>query len=142
MRWITMLILGGVLALSGCGDDSSGTGGSAGTGGGGGAGGIGDNEAPVITMVAWAPVGACPPSGGGSSDYTVTVTAMDDNTAPMDLTYEGSVGGCDGQIDAPVSTINCPNAALYNGMVVVRDESLASVPVNFAIDVCETGSTP
>ena len=156
MRLIWIMVLGVALALSGCGDDggsggsggSAGTGGTAGSGGSagmngsggeGGSGGVSGNEAPVITSVAWMPDGSC--SNGAASDYTVTVTATDDSTNAADLIYEGSVGGCTGNIDAPVSTINCPNAAPYTGSVVVRDaEGLASVPVNFRIGICESGS--
>lgn len=147
MRLIWTMVLGVALALSGCGDDggsggsggTAGTGGSAGSDGSGGEGGSSGNEAPEIVSVAWMPDGAC--SQGSASDYTVTVTATDDSTDAADLIYEGSVGGCTGDIDAPVSTINCPNAAPYNGMVVVRDaEGLASVPVNFRIGICESGS--
>ncbi len=150
MRLIWAVVLGGALALSGCGSDggSAGSGGTAGSGGSagmnggggeGGAGGMSNNEAPVISGVAWMPDGAC--SQGSASDYTVTVTASDDSTDAADLVYEGSVGGCNFDIDAPVSTINCPNAAPYNGTVVVRDaQGLASEPLNFRIGICETGS--
>jgi hypothetical protein len=108
-------------------------------GGEGGSGGMG-GEAPVITMVAWAPVGSC--SMGTAGDYTVTVTATDADSDPMDLVYEGSVGGCTGAIDAATSTITCPNAAPYNGSVVVEDgDGNASAPAAFTIGICETSST-
>ncbi len=151
MRLIMTLILGGALAISGCSSDdgSGGSGGSGAAGGSGGAGGMGGmggsggggNEAPVITMVTSAPDGSC--SQGTASDYTITVTATDDSTAPGDLVYEGSVAGCQGDIDAASSTIGCPNAAPYQGSVVVRDEGgLASVPVNFTVAICESTTAP
>ncbi len=118
---------------------TGGTAGSSGAGGDGGAGGMNGGEAPVITMVAWAPDGACTP--GTSSDFTVTVTATDADSDAMDLIYDGSVTGCPGDIDAATSTVTCPNAAPYGGTVVVSDgDGNDSEPVNFTIDICETSS--
>lgn len=126
MRWITMLVLGGALALSGCGDDDS-------TGGGGSDG----SEPPIITMIAWETTPTC----SGPTDYTVTVTASDPDTDPGDLIYSGSVSACDGAIDAATSTINCPNVAPYPGTVMVSDpDGNDSAPVAFDIGVCETSS--
>jgi hypothetical protein len=131
----------------GCGSDSgsaAGSGGSAGTGGAGGQGGAGGatgGAAPVITEVQWAPVGSC--AQGTPSDYTVTVTATDADSDQMDLIYDGSVTSCiPGEIDDETSTITCPNAVPYGGMVVVEDDDgNVSTPVNFTIGVCETSST-
>jgi hypothetical protein len=96
-------------------------------------------EAPVITLVEWTPDGAC--QNGAASGYTVTVTATDADSDPIDLIYDGSVAGCNGQIDGATSTIICPNAAPYNGSVVVEDgDGNISNPVNFTIGVCETSS--
>ncbi len=132
MHFVIALVLGGALALSGCGSDGD-------SEGSGGAGGMNGGEAPVITMVAWAPDGACTP--GTASDFTVTVTAKDAGSDPMDLVYEGSVTGCPGDIDGVTSTVNCPNAAPYGGNVVVSDaDGNDSTPVSFTIDVCETSS--
>ena len=147
MRLITAMILGSALALFGCDSDggaggtagTGGTAGSGGTGGSGGSGGMSAGEAPVITMVAWAPVGAC--TGGVGSDYTVTVTATDADSDAADLIYDGSVAGCSGQIDDVTSTISCPNAAPYAGTVVVEDgDGNVSNRVNFTIAVCATDS--
>lgn len=133
MRFIIMMTLGSVLALSGCGND----GGSSGTGGSGGPPGGGGTAPPTITMVAWATTATC----AGPTDYTVTVTASDPDTDAGDLTYSGSVGGCTGALDDAVSTINCPNVALYPGDVIVSDpDGNDSAPVAFDIDVCETSS--
>jgi hypothetical protein len=152
MRFGIALMLVGALAFSGCDSDegsngtagsggTAGAGGTAGSSGAGGAGGMNGGEAPVITMVAWAPDGACTP--GTASDFTVTVTATDADSVPMDLIYDGSVTGCPGDIDGATSTINCPNAFPYAGNVVVSDvDGNDSAPVNFTIDVCETSSAP
>ena len=97
-------------------------------------------EAPVITMVAWAPDGSC--AMGVASDYTVTVTATDADSELMDLIYNGSVTNCSGGIDDVMSTITCPNNAPYAGNVLVTDEDgNESAPVNFTIAVCEPSST-
>jgi len=128
MRLITMWIVGGALASSGCGSSDSGSGGEAGSSGG---------EAPTITMVAWETPQPC----DGATDYTVTVTATDTDTAASDLIYSGGVSACNGRIDAMVSTINCPNIAPYPGTVMVSDpEGNDSLPVAFDIDVCEVAS--
>ena len=124
MRSIVALVLGGALGLVGCGSDS-------GSGGGGGSG----TDEPTITMVAWEAAAGC--TDGARSDVDVTVTATGSGT----LVYSGSVFGCDNPIDAAVSTISCPNVALYQGSVVVTDAGgNASTPVAFDIDVCETDS--
>lgn len=142
MRLMTILILTGALALIGCGSDDGGGAGAGGTGGSGGAGGSGGmngTQPPQITMVAWEPVDAC--TAGIPSDYTVTVTATDPDSDQAELIYDGSVTGCTGQIDDATSTVSCPNAAPYNGSVVVEDaDGNFSNEANFTIGVCETGS--
>jgi hypothetical protein len=97
-------------------------------------------QPPQITLVEWSPDGSC--EAAVTSNYTVTVTASDPDSNPMDLIYDGSVTRCTGEIDDVTSTIRCPNAAPYNGSVVVEDgDGNISTPVNFTIRVCETSST-
>jgi hypothetical protein len=128
MRFIVAVVLGGALALSSCGSDD-----------GSGSGGNGGGDGPTITMAAWETTPGCTPGQG--SNYVVTVTATDPDTAPDDLIYNGSVFGCNGPIDAAVSTISCPNGGLYQGMVIVEDpDANRSTPVAFDINVCETAS--
>ena len=132
MRFIVALVLGGALALIGC-DSDGGSGGSAGSGG------SGDGSAPTITAVAWEAAADC--TSGVLSDYVVTVTATDPDTAPGDLIYTGSVLGCTGPIDAAVSTISCPNVAPYPGTAMVSDpDGNSSSPVVFTVGICETAS--
>jgi len=126
MRFIVALVLGGALALVGCGDDN-------GSGGGGGSSGSG--EAPVITMVEWDTAADC--TAGTGSAYVITVTAEDAETPSEDLTYTGSVTGCPGAIDDVTSTVDCPNAAPYGGMTVVTDDEGNSDTVSFTIGVCD-----
>ncbi len=98
---------------------------------------MGGGATPVITMVEWEPIGAC--SLGTPGEYTVTISATDADGDP--LSYNGSVLGCSGELDAATSTIDCPNAAPYGGTAVVEDDNgNVSVPVDFTVGVCETGS--
>jgi len=132
MRLIETLVLGGALALGGCGDDGS-------SGGSGGSGGTGDGVSPTITMVAWAATPAC--QTNQQSEVVVTITATDPDTGVGALIYSGSVGGCIGPIDGAVSTISCPNVAPYPGTVMVSDpDGNNSVPVAFDVGICETDS--
>ena len=126
MRFFMASILGGALALVGCGGDSG--------SGGGGSGGSG--QSPVITMLEWDTEANC--TVGVESDYTITVTANDPETPAQDLTYDGSVTGCRGEIDDVTSTVVCPNAAPYAGtVVVVDDDGNSSSTVSFRIGVCD-----
>lgn len=127
MRFTISLMVVGALALVGCGDE-----GSDGSGGSGGAGGGGSG--PAITMVAWEAEAGC--ATGVRSDVVVTVTATGGAGA---LTYSGSVGGCEGSIDAAVSTISCPNVATYPGTVMVSDGT-DSTTVSFDVPVCDSSS--
>jgi hypothetical protein len=95
---------------------------------------------PQIMLVEWKPSESCSP-GSSASDYTVTVSATDPDSDPMTFTYEGSVSGCLGQIDAMVSTITCPNSAAWPGSVMVFDgDGNVSDPVNFQMGLCKSGS--
>ena len=124
MRFIVALVLGGALAVAGCGSDSGGAAGSGGSGA----------DGPTITMIAWEATADC--SMGVSSDFIVTVTATGSGT----LTYSGSVGGCEGPIDAAVSTISCPNVAAYPGTAIVTDPEGNSTTVTFQVPICKSGS--
>jgi hypothetical protein len=128
MRFNMALVLGGALALVGCGDSGS-----------AGSGGSGAGSTPTITMVAWAAAAGCVTSQ--PSDVVVTITAIDADTDAGDLIYSGSVGGCEGPINAAVSTISCPNVRPYPGTVMVSDpDGNDSIPVAFTVGVCDTDS--
>ena len=69
------------------------------------------------------------------------MTATDADSGAAELIYDGSVAGCNGQIDDVTSTIAGPNAAPYAGTVVVEDgDGNVSSTVNFTIAVCATDS--
>jgi len=121
-------MLGGALALVGCGDDGDSGGGGGGTG-----------STPTITMVAWEDAADC--VRNAPSDVVITVTATDGDTDAADLIYNGSVSGCTGEIDAAVSTINCPNVSDYPGRVTVSDpDGNNSTQVSFPVPVCASGN--
>ena len=143
MRYLIAFVLTCALTGFGCSDDddngTGGTGGTAGTGGTGGTAGAGGGAAPEITDISWAPVGVC--NSGQSGDYEVLVTAMDPDGSTDDLTYDGSVQGCTGAIDAAASTINCPNAQPYTGSVFVEDlDGNPSAAVEFSVRICADSS--
>lgn len=133
MRFLVIVVLSATLGILGC-DSSSGSAGSGGAGGSGGSGGGGGGQPPVITMLAWDTADDC--VMGTASDYTVTVTAEDPDTPSENLTYDGSVTACTGEIDDVTSTVNCPNNAPYPGMVVVTDGNQSDT-VTFRIGVCD-----
>ena len=129
MRILVTLVLSGTLTIVGCGSDGdSGGGGTGGSGGGG--------ESPIVTMLEWDTAADC--TAGVGSAYMITVTAEDADTPSQDLSYDGSVRGCTGEIDDVTSTVDCPNAAPYAGTVVVTDEKgNPSNTVSFTIGVCD-----
>ena len=131
MRLIVTLVLGGALALVGCGDDE----------GSGGAGGMMGGEAPVITSVTSTPVPPC--VNGTQSDYTITIAAMDVETPADQLTYSGGVpGGCFVNIDARVSTISCVNGGDYPGAIaMVEDPQGNTDSLTFTITRCTENVT-
>ena len=145
MRSIVALVLGGALALVGCGSDTAsggaGSGGSGGSTGTGGAGGMMGGEAPVITSVTSAPVLPC--ANGVPSDYTITIAATDAETPADQLTYSGGVpGGCFGTIDARMSTINCVNGGDYPGAIaMVADPQGNTDSLSFTITRCTENVT-
>jgi hypothetical protein len=96
----------------------------------------GGGQAPMITKVAWEPVGDC--STGTESDHEITVTVEDDSPTDQ-LTFSGSVTSCTGNLDAAVSTVTCPQAAPYNGEVTVADPDGNEDMATFTFGPCETG---
>ena len=150
MRGFLILMLSLTLGVIGCDSSSSnGTGGAGGSGGDGGTGGQagmggsggsgGGDGTPIITEISWEADPGC--AQGESSDVVVTVLATDSDTESRDLIYTGSVGGCQGPLDAEVSTINCPNVAPYPGTVMVADpDGNSSLPVTFDVPICADGS--
>ena len=128
MGSLKMMLVGLVLAV-GCGDDD-----------GGGSDGGGGGMPPTITMVTWMPEGGC--TAGTASDFTVTTTATDPDTAAAMLTFSGMISGCSGSVNAATATITCPNAAPYPGTVRVADPEGNFDTQAVTIDICMAGSAP
>jgi hypothetical protein len=149
MRILVILMLSGALGILGCDSSSTGSagsggdGGSAGSGGsvgsggeGGGGGGMTGGEAPVITSVTSTPVAPC--ENGVPSDYRISIAATDAETPADQLTYSGGVpGGCFGEIDAMVSTINCVNGGDYPGAIAMVEDPQGNMDtLSFTITRC------
>ena len=137
-----IVLVAALLVGSACGDDDGATDGGSrtdagapldsgpGTDSGGGA-------SPVISRVEWEPQAGC--SIGSDSDFMITVTVEDADTAAANLTFSGNVPNCPGMLDGPTSTINCPNLAPYRGMVTVEDPEMNSDTASFMFGPCESG---
>jgi hypothetical protein len=117
--------------------------GSGGTGGAGGSGGAAGSDAPVITRVQWSWAEDC--MVGMSRAVTVTVSATDDDTEPLSLTYSGSVSDCTpdpfGGNVSDVSILDCDSNSLEerSGTVTVTDPEDNSDVVTFDFQPCESG---
>jgi hypothetical protein len=88
--------------------------------------------------VRWQPAGGC--AVASPSDFTITVTATDEDTPSASLTFSGNVTSCTGSLGAATSTIRCPNTGTYHGNVTVRDPEGNTDTASFAFGPCETGS--
>lgn len=119
-----------VLLFVGCSDEDSMMGGNS----------SGSGDPPMITSVQWSQVPNC--QGGVRSDVTITVTVTDSDTNPGELVFTGSVSGCTSTINASQVVVSCPQIALYNGSVTVKDPENNSDSMNFSFGVCENGQTP
>lgn len=140
MRQVVMLgsLLVGVALFSfACGgDDDGGDGGDQAQIDGGGATG----EAPDISQVAW--VYDTPCTLNQPSDVVVTVTVTDADTAAGDLTFSGSVAGCNPAVSSNPATLTCPNAAPYDGTITVTDPESNSDSQAITINPCADGQAP
>ena len=123
----------------GCGESGSGTAGAGGTAGSGGSGG---SAAPVITKVQW---DWALPCEDATSAVTVAVSATDDDTEQLSLTYSGSVSDCmpvpfGGNV-TDVSILDCPPRdpdVRRSGTVTVTDPEGNSDTVEFGFFQCES----
>ncbi len=96
--------------------------------------------APVIVSVSWTSPPGCMPGIGSDVQFTIDVTDPDHPVS--ELTFSGQVIGCVGALDAPMSSLVCPNAAPYTGEVEVSDPDGNADAIELLIMPCVDGSAP
>ena len=96
--------------------------------------------APIIGQVSWTHTAPCVEDD--RSDVVIEITATDEDTEAADLTYSGTVAGCDGNVTTNPATLSCPQLAPYNGTITVTDPEGNSDAQAITIDVCVDGSAP
>ncbi len=129
-HWLGFVVAVSLGALAGCGGDDDDNGGPDGGGG----------PTPQITRVSWTPGSGCRTAVAGP--YTINVMVTDGDTNADQLTFSGSVASCTGAINAATATINCPNAAAYQGSVTVTDPQNNTDTQTFSISPCAAGMAP
>jgi hypothetical protein len=139
--WVTLVLSGSLIV--GCGEGGSenprSTCLSDGTGGSGGSGGV-NPSSPVLTNIAWDPLGFC--QQGTRSSYNIFVFALDPDTPPLDLIFDVNVPDCSPvEHFGNVFVVSCPNNAPASGVACAEDpEGNTSSRAGFTFQVCETGS--
>lgn len=123
--WSSAVVLAAAaLVIAACGGDSDSE-------------GSGVNAAGPSLSVSWAQALSC--TGGSSSDVTVTLSAVDDIDAEVDLVYSGNVSSC-GVLTQKVNVVSCPQLAPYSSTATVTDRDGNSTTVNFTVAVCADGT--
>jgi hypothetical protein len=138
MRFLVTLVLSGSLIV-GCGEDRSERPRSTcATDGTGGAGGV-NASSPVVTNIAWDPLGFC--QQGARNNYNIFVFAVDPDTPALDLIFDVNVPDC-----SPVAhlgnifVVSCPNDAPHSGVACAEDpEGNTSSRAEFTFQVCQPG---
>jgi hypothetical protein len=104
----------------------------------GGAGGV-DPSSPVLTNIAWDPIGFCLQDTRHS--YNVFVFALDPDTPPSDLVFDVDIPDC-----SPVThrgnvfVVSCPNRAPHTGVACAEDpEGNTSSRAVFTFPTCLPG---
>ena len=101
-----------------------------------GASGDGGGGAPMLT-VSWTHDLPC--SQNVRSNVTVTLDAVDDLDAPVDLTYSGSVMSCSPALTGQSNDLSCPQLTAYPSSATVTDTDGNSDTVSFSIAPCVDG---
>jgi hypothetical protein len=139
--WVTLVLSGSLIV--GCGEGGSenprSTCLSDGTGGSGGSGGV-NPSSPVLTNIAWDPLGFC--QQGTRSSYNIFVFALDPDTPPLDLIFDVNVPDCSPvEHFGNVFVVSCPNNAPASGVACAEDpEGNVSSRVGFTFQPCQTGN--
>ncbi len=129
--------------IFGCGEDGSDNPRSTcladGAGGTGGSGSI-NASSPVITNIAWDPLGFC--QQGARNNYNIFVFALDPDTPALELVFDANVPDC-----SPVAhlgnvfVVSCPNSGPVSGIACAKDpDGNTSARAEFTFHPCETGS--
>jgi hypothetical protein len=141
MRFLVTLVLSGSLIV-GCGEDRRDNPRSTcladGAGGTGGSGSI-NASSPVITNIAWDPLGFC--QQGARNSYNIFVFADDPDSNDLELIFDVDLPDC-----SPVThlgnifVVSCPNNAPQSGIACAEDpDGNTSSRVAFTFQVCEPG---
>jgi hypothetical protein len=125
---------GGDPSSGGDDNDPDSTGDGDGPGSSDGAGG----GPPEIVQIAWEHAQPC--QSPQMREVTVTVTVDDPDTAEGELSFSGGIAGCDGEIDAAVSTLVCEGSSNHVGAVTVTDARGGSDDGAFTVIVCQDGT--
>ncbi len=103
-------------------------------------GGGGGGMPPSIDSVTWTNPGGCMMNTGGDVDFVITVS--DPDTDAADITLSGLLIGCTGDLNAPMVTLVCPNAADYSGTITATDPEGNEDELDITIQPCVDGSAP
>ena len=138
MRYLVTLALSGVFAFGGCADDSSLNPKSDCLTTGAEDGAV-NPSSPVITNIAWDPLGFC--QQGARNNYNVFVFALDPDTPALDLTFDVNVPDCTPVANrGNIFVVNCPNTRPHSGVACAEDpDGNVSFRAAFTFQVCETG---
>jgi hypothetical protein len=138
--WMTLVLSGSLIV--GCGDDRSDSPRSScltdGAGGTGGSGSI-NASSPVITNIAWDPLGFC--QQGARNSYNIFVFADDPDSNDLELIFDVDLPDCTpvrhlGNIFA----VSCPNNAPTSGVACAEDpDGNTSSRAEFTFQVCLPG---
>jgi hypothetical protein len=98
-----------------------------------------NGDVPITFTVAWRHAAGC--AAGQPTQVMITVTVDDRDVPPDQVTVQGSVQGCTGQIGAAQASVLCPEAASAGGMVTVSDTLGNSTHKSFTIEACRDGQS-
>lgn len=139
MGFLVMLVLSGMLAIGGCGDDSSLNPKSDCLTTGAEDGAV-NPSSPVITNIAWDPLGFC--QQGARNNYNVFVFALDPDTPALDLTFDVNVPDCTPVANrGNIFVVSCPNTRPHSGVACAEDpDGNVSSRAAFTFQACQSGS--
>jgi hypothetical protein len=93
---------------------------------------------PVLVQIVWEHAQPC--MSPQAREVTVTVTVEDPDTPADQLSFAGGIAGCDGEIDAAISTLTCTGSSNHVGAVTITDPEGGSDDGAFTVIVCQDGA--